>query len=300
MGNQWQNAPATVRHKAETADLAHFWRARASAQRNNNMAADPATATLLLGLPDVIWSGIVAAGMALIGTLGGVIATNWGNTTRLRLQLDHDTTEKARERLATLRRELYLKAVDANVRGLAYFGTLPQADFTTPDADAPIRNVLAIGAQLQLVVSQGTAQLVSDFISACGELQFKLIAKVVPMHTLRSDINIRNTQYETAQAEIKRVLAAMTQLNESGQHDAAQFERLNQSFQFARDASQTAADERSALWNQTEALQRQYLKDLMPEMKRFGELQVSLLVELRRELNVGGDIGIFKRMMVSD
>lgn len=54
------------------------------------MAADPATAqTLLLGVPDVVWSGIVAAVMTLVGTLGGVIATNWGNTKRLKLQLDH-------------------------------------------------------------------------------------------------------------------------------------------------------------------------------------------------------------------
>ena len=43
------------------------------------------------------------------------------------------------------------------------------------------------------------------------------------MHNLRSDINISNAQYENAQAELKHVLALMTQFNESGQRDAAQF-----------------------------------------------------------------------------
>lgn len=259
--------------------------------------ADPATTDSLLGLPAVVWSGIVAAAMTLIGTLGGVIATNWGNAKRLKLQLEHDTEEKAKERLLALRRELYLKAVDANVRGLAYFGTLPQADLTKSDADLPLRNLLAIGAQLQLVVSQGTAQFVSDVISAYGELQMKLIVKVGAMHNLRSDINIRNAQHDSAQAEIKRVLALMTQFNESGQRDPAQFERFNRSFQFARDVSQEAADERSAFWDQLNALHRQYLKDLMPEVKRLAELQTRLLVELRRELDVGGDIEVFRRIM---
>lgn len=259
--------------------------------------ADPSTTEALFGLPVLFWSGIVTAGMTLVGTLGAVVATNFGNTKRLKLQLEHDTTEKAKERLLTMRRELYMQAVAANVSGLAYFGTLPQADFTKPDADLPIRNLLAVGAQLQLVVSQGTAQFVSDVISAYGELQMRLVAKVMPMHNLRSDIGIRNEQYEDAQAEIKRVLALMTQFNESGQHDAAQFERFNCSFEFARGVSQKAADERLAFWNQTNVLQRQYMENLIPELKRVGELQLRLLVELRRELDVGGDIDIFKRML---
>jgi hypothetical protein len=215
----------------------------------------------------------------------------------MKLQLEHDTAEKAKERLLALRRELYLRAVDANVRGLAYFGTLPQADFTKPDVELPIRNLLAVGAQLQLVVGQGTAQFVSDVISAYGELQVKLIAKVMPMHNLRSDIGIRNAKFERAQVEIKRVLALMTQFNESGQRDAAQFERFNRSFEFACGVSQEAADERSAFWDQLNALQRQYMKDLMPELKRLGELQIRLLIELRRELELGGDIEVFKRKM---
>ncbi|MEX2150743.1 MAG: hypothetical protein WD793_11050 [Steroidobacteraceae bacterium] len=260
--------------------------------------ADPVTATdALLGLPVIVWSGIVAAGMTLLGTLGAVVATNWGNTKRLKLQLQHDTTEKAKKRLATLRRELYLKAVDANVRGLAYFGTLPQVDLTKPDADAPLRNVLAIGAQLQLVVSQETAQLISNLISAYGELQLRLIAKVLPIHKARIGINICNEHYENMQVEIKRVLAAMTNLNESGQPDPARFAQINQSFEWASGRAQELATERAGYWDQVNALQRQYLRDLLPELKRLGEMQIHVLVELRRELDVGGDIDVFQRMM---
>jgi len=254
-------------------------------------------AQFLRGIPDVVWSGVFAAIVTFTATLGGVLATNRGNLKRLKLELEHDAAEKTKERLATLRRDLYLRAVETNVRGLACFGTLPQADLTKPEAGAAFQDVLAMGAQLQLVVSQGTAQLISDLVSAYGELQLKLVAKVLPLHNVRSDINIRNVHYEDAQAEIKRVLAAMTQYNESGQRDPELFGRLNRSFEFARNRAQQITDERKTLWDQSNSLQRQFLKDLLPELKRIGELQIYVLVELRRELDVGGDIEIFRLMM---
>ena len=82
-----------------------------------------------------------------------------------------------------------------------------------------------------------------------------------------------------------------------GRPDAEAFARLTRSFEIARDRAKILADERSALWSQFNALQRQFAKDLLPEMKRIGELQVHVLVELRRELDVGGDIEIFKITM---
>jgi len=232
--------------------------------------------SLIQSIPDVVWSGVAAAVMAFVATLGGVIATSRGNTKRLKLQLEHDTAEKAKERLVALRRELYLKAVDANARGLAYFGTLPQSDLTKPDADVPFRNVLAVAGQLQLVVGQATAQLISDLVSAYGELQLRLVAKVLPMHALRANIDSRNLHYDDAQAEIKRVLAAMTQHNESGPRDSEQFARLTRSFEVARDEAQRVAKEREALWTQIQSLQRQYLRDLLPDVKRIGELQINV------------------------
>ena len=93
------------------------------------------------------------------------------------------------------------------------------------------------------------------------------------------------------------MLAAMVRPNESGQRDAEAFARLTRSFESVRDRAKQLADERAVLWDKRNALQRQFLKDLLPELKHIGELQVNVLVELRRELDVGGDIEIFKKTM---
>jgi hypothetical protein len=89
----------------------------------------------------------------------------------------------------------------------------------------------------------------------------------------------------------------MTHYKESGQRDAELFERLNRSWIFARDMSQRAADERAALWRRLNDLQRQFMNDLVPEVRQIGELQIYILVELRRELDVGGDTHVFQQTM---
>jgi hypothetical protein len=146
-------------------------------------------------IPNTLWSGVAASLATLIGTLAGVIVTNISNTKRLRIRLDHDASEKQKERLSTLRRSLYLKATEATVRANAYFGGMTQLDVTKAGFDMPFRDVLAAAAQMQLVLNQSTAQLISGLVSIYGELQIRLITKVVPIHVLKSNIDTISALY---------------------------------------------------------------------------------------------------------
>ena len=56
--------------------------------------------SFLSSIPAVVWSGLIASFL----TLGGVLISNRSNTNRLLLQLQHDATEKTKERTAALRR----------------------------------------------------------------------------------------------------------------------------------------------------------------------------------------------------
>jgi hypothetical protein len=166
-------------------------------------------------------------------------------------------------------------------------------DVTKLGYDTPLRDVLAVAAQMQLVVNQSTAQLISDLVSYYGELQIRLIPKVGPISVLKSNIETVNTLYEDSQAEVKRVIAAMRQFNETGQRDADAFQRLNRSAEIARETSQGHADERTRLWGEVNARTLQFMRDLIPEIKEIAKLQMHLMVELRRELTVGGDVEVF-------
>jgi hypothetical protein len=235
--------------------------------------------------------------MTVIGTLTGIVVTNNSNTRRLRLQLEHDAREAERDRLDSLRRELYLKAVEASVKANAYFGNLPRMDFRKADFDLPLRDVLAVGAQLQLVVNQSTVELVAELIACYGELALRLMPKVMPVQKLSAQVETITALYEAAEGEVRRTLAAMTQYNESGQRDRDAFERLNGSATNARRTTARLGEQRASLLAQIVQFQRQYMKDLIPEIKKVMELQMRVMIELRQELNVGGDIQIFSQIV---
>src|SRR4051794_30236818 len=80
--------------------------------------------SLFQSVPDVIWSALIAS----LLTLSGVLVSNWSNTNRLKLQLQHDAHEKSKERVSTLRRDVYLRVAEELVRANAHLGSLPQLD----------------------------------------------------------------------------------------------------------------------------------------------------------------------------
>ncbi len=249
--------------------------------------------TMIAAVPDVVWSGVIAS----VLTLSGVLLSNWSNTNRLKLQLKHDSDEKAKERLATLRREVYLLAAEESVKANAYLGSLPQADFTKENAGLGMQGFFAAAAKLQLISEPKTSLQVSELVSAYGELLFKAMAKVRPIQKLQTDIAIRDDHYTKAQAEVSRVLAAMTQFNEAAKSDDAVFKALNSSFDFQQEQANKFASERSALWEERNRLHIAFAKEFVVDMKLAGERQMQVMVQLRRELNVGGDADAFMQQM---
>ncbi|MEO5658450.1 MAG: hypothetical protein ABIQ90_01455 [Polaromonas sp.] len=249
--------------------------------------------TMIASVPDVIWSGVIAS----LLTLSGVLLSNWSNTNRLKIQLKHDSDEKTKERLAMLRKEVYLNAAEESIKANAYLGSLSQVDFSKTNAGEGMHGFFAAAAKLQLISKPKTSLQVSELVSTYGELLFKAMAKVRPIQKLQTDIAIRDDHYHRAQAEVSRVLAAMTQFNEAAKTDDAVFKALNISFDFQQGQANKFASERSALWVERNRLHLAFIREFVVDMKLAGERQMQVMVELRRELDVGGDVDAFIRQM---
>jgi hypothetical protein len=143
---------------------------------------------VLRSVPDVIWSGLIASVLAL----GGVLIIDGRNTKRLKLQLEHDANEKAKERTATLRREVYLPAMEELVNANAHLASLPQLDLSKVNAADGLREFFGASAKLQLVAEPKTAVLANELTALYGELVLKLVAKSVPLQMARTDIGIND------------------------------------------------------------------------------------------------------------
>jgi hypothetical protein len=245
--------------------------------------------------PDVIWSGVLAAALAF----GGVILSNWINSKNIKRQLEHDALERDRERKASLRKEVYLPAAEELTKAQSYLSTLPQADLTDRERASGLNGFYAAAAKLQLVCEPDTSLLVGDLIAAISGLFFRLLAKVDPMHSLRSDIAIRSHHITRYQGEIDRVLSEMAELTESGDPKPDRMKALSHSFEFYQKQSNRISAERNEMFRRQNEMNAAYARDLIIELKPLLPIQMKVMAAIRAELNLGTDLDHANRQMVA-
>jgi hypothetical protein len=134
-------------------------------------------AIYLRAVPNVVWSGIVASCITLLG----VMLSNGSNTKRLKLQLDHDAREKSKDKVNNLRKEVYLKAVEDIEATNIHLSTLADRDLANLNMNAEIQAIGASIAKLKLVAEPETARLAGELSAAFGALFLKLMPRLVPL-----------------------------------------------------------------------------------------------------------------------
>jgi hypothetical protein len=247
----------------------------------------------LTAIPDVIWSGIIAS----LLTLSGVLLSNRSNTYRLLLQLKHDAAEKSRERTSALRRETYLRAAEELAKLNAFLSGLPQVDFAKVNLGEGMQGFFTAAARLQLVAEPKTALLSNKLSARYAELVLALLGDLMPIGSARSDINIADSLLAKAQAEAARLVAEMARINESGSPNDEALLALRRSFDFHQSQAAKYASDRNEAWKQLNGATVVFQKRLLREMKEIGLQQLELLVEIRRDLGLQGDLSELEAFM---
>lgn len=244
----------------------------------------------LTKIPDVVWSGLLASAL----TLAGVMLSNWSNTKRLVKQLSHDSEEKAKDRINSLRKDVYLKAAEEMAKANGYLGKITQIDPTKENVGDGLSEFFAASAKLQLVCQPNTAQLAGELVTRYGEILLGLIAKASPVHSLKTTIRTADDFYDRNQAEVTRILAEMTQLNESGQPNPIRFAALERSYESAQRAANHFAEQRSKAYEQHDVAMREYLIELLSQIRSVGTLQVQLTAAIRSELSLATNLAEYE------
>lgn len=228
--------------------------------------------------------------------LGGIFA-NRHSRKQLKIQLTADAEEKAKQRRADLRKAVYLESAEEIVKANAVIGALPQTDLTKVNAGVELKSFFASMIKLQLVGDPKTARLANSLASSYGEVLGRTIVQVMPIRDAVSDLEIQDDLYETHQIEIKRILADMTANNESGKPDIEGFEAKNRSLEFHKEQSAKIEEERKRLRTLHTSLHLAFMQSTATIIKALMVELLPLMVELRRELDVGGSYEDFKEML---
>lgn len=249
---------------------------------------------MLRSVPDVIWSGVIAS----VLTLSGVLISNRSNTSRLKIQLQHDANEKAKERTATLRREAYLRIAEELIKVNAHLAGIPQLDVTKTNLADGLQGFFSAAARVQLIAEPRTALLVNKLAAEYGELVFPLMAQLLPVSQAKTDRQIADDHYTKAQAEIKRILSEMVRLNESGMPAPEVFPALKRSLDFQTEQSRNYAEQRAEAWDRFNAATVIFQKFLLTQIRTLTPKQIPVMVEIRPDLGLNGELQELEAQLV--
>lgn len=233
-------------------------------------------------IPPVVWSGLGASAL----TVGGVLLANWDNTRRLRMQHAHDASESAKERLAVLRRDVYLTAAEEMTKATAHLASLPRLDPTKDDLSAGMQGFLRAANKVQVVCSPGTVSKVINLVGTYNELYLTLLMRAKPIHDLNAEYSYWDESYNEAQANATRILDQMQLFNESARTDNQVFNALQVSFDVTRSTAQQYARERESRTERKNALHLAFVQTLRAEIRRLMEAQLPVLAAIRGELEL--------------
>lgn len=244
-------------------------------------------------IPQTVWTALMGSGFTLLG----VIFANRHSRKQLKTQLAADSDEKAKQRRAELRKAVYLEGAEELVKANTVISALPQTDLSKVNAGLELKGFFASMIKLQLVGDPRTARLASGLASSYGEVLGRTIVQVMPIRNAVSSLEIQDSLFKKHQTEIKRILAAMTAGNESGKADFENFDVKNRSLEFHKKQSANIEVERKRLRMLHTSLQLDFVQSVASTMKVLMMEFLPLMLELRRELDVGGNYDDFKDLL---
>jgi hypothetical protein len=175
--------------------------------------------------------------------------------------------------------------------------TIPQLDPAKQNIGDGLNGFFRSAAKAALICDPETSSHINQLVIHYGEVLLRTIPKVQPIHQKQSEIAISDSFYQKDVVEADRIIAAMRSMNESGKPDMAAFAALESSLHFHQAQIEKRANEIAAAWNSRNALHRLFVRELLSNMKPIIAGGVPVVVALRRELGLGGDIAEFEKQL---
>ena len=254
----------------------------------------------------VFWAALTAALISYFG----VLAANKSSLTRLRVQHEndqmearlqraHDAAQKAEDRKAAIRRQVYIDAVEQAHAVLAAIGALPfrPLDFAGASDAEPLQNFMKANAKVWLVAESDAALLSRELTGHIAELYSKATISAHPLRVILHQILDINARLVRAEDEIKRLETKIAELIES-KADASLRDAAHRSWENANVWISTLKETRQRVFDSMTPGRIEHTHQLFGDMKTVQTTLVRLVSALRKELHLAADEDAFLRQLV--
>jgi hypothetical protein len=245
------------------------------------------------GIPEAIWSGVVGATVALIG----VFFVNSSNTKRLRLQLAHDAEQKERDRLAALRRDVYLQAPKEAVRAIKYLASLPRRDLSKIETDKGISGFAAISAQIGVISDLATAEATVRLGNLMAKELNLALGGLSVIQSNRVNIELGQERLDVVYQDIDRIQAEKQNLFETGNEDAVRHRTLS----YYLDARIEERDKLFATLSKLGQAQQRLIFDwqkaFLDRLPALAKLNIGVMRAIRKEIGLVHELDEYEAQM---
>lgn len=236
-------------------------------------------------IPAAFWGVVIGA----FFSLGGVALTNRANDRRLRAQLANDRDLRDRDRELSLRKDIYLSAVEAVFAGVSAVGRFGNLDTGFDNLlDEYAGKSSSIGKALMIAredTARAIATLTGEITASCASLSIKRIPLIAQKDRLAPLAEI----LAGLDRERDRLVDLMRQCN---LEDEAGWRRSDVIAKDLRFHDERSAGMRQRHFNLTISVNLgriEFAKECLREVWRLNRLELPVLVAVRRELELPTD-----------
>lgn len=199
----------------------------------------------------------------------------------------HSTDEARTERLASVRREVYVEAVSEVTKAHMFIAGLPTEDLENLDYSASLGGFASAISRVAIVGETRTVLLARELSKLMNKRLMKSMVELIPLSAVNGELKVHVAEKLAAQTEVARILAAMTNHNETRKGDPEGFAALQRSSAAQQERFKRHADAEAAARNSIVAIRQRYadsLQDFIGEvMTQLDQLVFSVREELELE-----------------
>ncbi len=247
--------------------------------------------------PAIIPSLIGAAVALCVGgmTLYGVIKSLANSRMLSAADRQHTASEASKDRIATMRREVYMEAVTELVNAQYFLSTLPTQDLTKASTAMGLQGFQAAVSKVAVVAEQATAMKAREISTVYSKLVLESLVLLAQIAKARSATEHFAGQYEASNQAVLATLAEMDQINKTGAPDQKTFAAVKRSFDMHAAHAAQHAKNRDDAQAHVNAGTYEFGDSLLLKTETIALELDELACAIREELGVGADKAAFQQ-----
>jgi len=190
------------------------------------------------------------------------------------------------EREKNLKKEVYLQAVEAITRAQNIVTSFSNLKISEEKITSGMVNDSGIIAKIQIVGTEETVRVITEFMSAIGTATLDLMLERSTLISRKNSIESLEKIRVKSASEIERYIEIMKNLNLEGNNDPALWDTINKNIAFEKNQELSYSNEINELWKLQNKEHIVFTRKCMAQFFEISGLLPHAVISVRKELDL--------------